>query len=187
MTRRSGILAAAAFVAVLVLPAIPAGAGGGCHSGVSQGTGDTVEIVDACFTPTTLSVQPGDSVTWVNTDSFVHNVGGNLWGHYDDLNGGQSFTATFDKPGIYPYACTYHPGMTGAIVVGDGVGVGNGQDVGVSSLEQPEASPVVEVRTVTGPASSAPVAIGWVAGAAIGLGIGLGIATLVRRKATKAA
>jgi hypothetical protein len=77
--------------------------------------------------------------------------------------------------------------MTGAIVVGDGVGVGNGQNVGVSSLDQPETSPVVEVRTVTEPASSAPIAIGWVAGAAIGLGIGLGIATLVRRKATKAA
>ncbi|HKE54410.1 MAG TPA: hypothetical protein VKC55_06540, partial [Actinomycetota bacterium] len=81
MTRRSGILATASFLAVLVLPALPAVAGGGCHGGVTQGTGDTVEIVDACFTPTTLNIQPGDSVTWVNTDSFVHNVGGNLWGH----------------------------------------------------------------------------------------------------------
>ena len=187
MTRRSGILAAAAFLATLVLPALPAGAGGGCHGGVSQGTGDTVDIVDACFTPTLLSIQPGDSVTWVNTDSFVHNVGGNLWGHYDDLDAGTSFTATFDQPGVYPYACTYHPGMTGAIIVGDGTLVGNGATVDVSSLGQPEASPVVRVRTVTEPASSAPIAIGWVAGAVIGLGIGLGIAALVRRKETTAA
>ena len=186
MIRRSRILVAAAFLAVLVLPALPAGAGGGCHGGVSQGTGDTVEIVDACFTPTALSIQPGDSVTWVNTDPFVHNVGGNLWGHFDDLNAGQSFTANFDQPGIYPYACNYHPGMTGAIVVGGGLGVGNGETVDVSSFEQPEASPVVEVRTVTEPASPAPVAIGWVAGAAIGLAIGLGIAGLVRRKTTAA-
>ena len=187
MTRPTGILAAAAFVAVLVLPALPAGAGGGCHTGVSQGSGDTIEIVDACFTPTQLSIRPGDSVTWVNTDPFVHNVGGNLWGHFDDLNPGTSFTARFDQAGIYPYACNYHPGMTGAIVVGDGTGVGNGATVDASSLGQPETSPVVQVRTVTEPASSAPVAIGWVAGAAIGLGIGLGAATLIRRRATKAA
>jgi plastocyanin len=184
MTRRSGILATASFLAVLVLPALPAAAGGGCHGGVTQGTGDTVEIVDACFTPTTLNIQPGDSVTWVNTDSFVHNVGGNLWGHFDDLNGGQSFTATFDQPGVFPYACTYHPGMTGAIIVGDGTGVGNGKAVDVSSFGQPEASPLIRVRTVTQPASSAPVAIGWVAGAAIGLGLGLGLGALVRRRST---
>lgn len=184
MTRRSGILAAAVFLAVLVVPALPAAAGGGCHGGVTQGRGDTVEIVDACFTPTALSVQPGDSVTWVNTDPFVHNVGGNLWGHFDDLNAGDTFTATFDQPGIYPYACNYHPGMTGAIVVGDGLGVGNGETVDVSSLGQPEASPVVQVRTVSEPASAAPIAFGWVAGAVIGLGLGLAIAALVRRKTT---
>lgn len=180
MTRRIEILVAATFLAALVLPALPAAAGGGCHTGATQGTGDTVEIADACFTPSLLSIQPGDSVTWQNTDPFVHNIGGGLWGHYDDLKPGSTFTATFDQPGIYPYACSYHPGMTGAIIVGDGLG-------GASSLGQPEPSPVVQVRTVSEPASSAPVAIGWVAGAVIGLGIGLGVATLVRRKATKAA
>jgi plastocyanin len=186
MTRRAGILAAAAFLAVLVVPALPAGAGGGCHTGPTQGTGDTVELADMCFTPSALSIQPGDSVTFVNTDPMVHNVGGNLWGHYDDLRPGDTFTATFDQAGIYPYACNYHPGMTGAIIVGEGLGAGNGESVGASSLEQPEASPVVQVRTVTEAASPAPIAIGWVAGAAIGLGIGLGIAALVRRKSTAA-
>jgi len=187
MPRRTAILVAAMFLAALVLPALPAAAGGGCHTGATQGTGDTVEIVDACFTPSALSIQPGDSVTFVNTDPMVHNVGGSLWGHYDDLNPGDSFTATFDQPGIYPYACNYHLGMTGAIVVGGGLGAGNGETVQVSSFDQPEPSPVVQVRTVSEPTSSAPVAIGWVAGAVIGLGIGLGVATLVRRKATKAA
>jgi plastocyanin len=186
MNRRSGILAAAAFLAVLVLPVLPAGAGGGCHTGATQGTGDTVELADMCFTPSALSIRPGDSVTFVNTDAMVHNVGGTLWGHYDDLNPGASFTATFDQPGIYPYACNYHPGMTGAVIVGDGTGAGNGETVQVSSFEQPEPSPVVRVRTVTEPASPAPVAIGWVAGAVIGLAIGLGIAALVRRKTTAA-
>ena len=44
----------------------------------------------------------------------------------------------------------------GAIVVGDGTGAGNGATVDASSFEQPEASPAVQVRTVSGPASPAP-------------------------------
>jgi plastocyanin len=187
MTRRSAIVITAAFLTVLIVPAIPAGAGGGCHAGVTQGEGDTVELVDACFTPTTLQIQPGDTVNFVNKDLFVHNVGGNLWGHFDDLNPGDTFAATFDEQGIYPYACNYHPGMTGAIVVGDGLGIGNGTAVDVSSFSQPEPSPVVEVRTVTRQASAAPAVVGWVVGPLLGIGIGLGIAALVRRRPRQAA
>jgi plastocyanin len=184
MARRTAIIVAA-FVAALALPALPAGAGGGCHSGATQGEGDTVEMVDACFTPSILRVQPGDAVTFVNRDSLIHNVGGNLWGNLDDMNRGDAFTATFDEEGVYPFACSYHPGMTGAIVVGSGSGAGNGEDVGVATFEQPE--PVVEVRTVTEPSSGTPVAIGWIAGAVIGVALGFGIAALVRRNARPAA
>ena len=48
MARRSAIVIAAAFLTVLIVPAIPAAAGGGCHTGATQGKGDTVELVDAC-------------------------------------------------------------------------------------------------------------------------------------------
>jgi plastocyanin len=187
MARRGAIVITAAFVIVLIVPAIPAGAGGGCHAGVTRGTGDTVELVDACFTPTTLQIRPGDTVTFVNEDPFVHNAGGNLWGHFEDLNSGDTFTATFDQQGIYPYACSYHPGMTGAIVVGDGLGIGNGTAVDVSSLSPPEPSPLVEVRTLTRRASAAPAVVGWVVGPLLGIGIGLGIAALVRRRPRSAA
>ena len=187
MARRSAIAIAAAVLTVLIVPAIPAAAGGGCHAGATQGTGDTVELVDMCFTPSTLQVQPGDSVTFVNEDPFVHNVGGNQWGHYDDLNPGDAFTATFDDEGIYPFACSYHLGMTGAIVVGDGAGDGNGAVVDASSFSQPEPSPVVEIRTVTRQASLAPVVTGWVIGPLLGIGIGLGIAALIRRRPRPAA
>jgi len=182
MTRRTAVLAAP-LLALLVLPAVPAGAGGGCHGGVTQGTGDTVELIDACFTPTTLRIEPGDSVTFVNEDSFVHNVTANLWGHFDDLEQGDSFTATFGEDGVYPYACTYHPGMTGAVVVGDGDGPGSGAAVTVSSFGEPPApSPRVEVRTVTrteDAGASSPLV--WLA-AAIGLVSGLGLGALVRRR-----
>lgn len=182
MTRRTAVLAASLLV-VLLFPALPASAGGGCHSGVTQGTGDTVEMIDACFTPTTLRIAPGDEVTFENTDGFAHNVGGNLWGHLDDLDQGEAFTATFAEEGVYPYACTYHPGMTGAIVVGDGDGEGSGEVVTTTAFDEPPApSPVVEIRTVTAQGSSTPVAVGWVLGGAVGLTAGLGIGALVRRR-----
>ena len=56
---------------------------------------------------------------------MVHNVTANDWGHWDDMYEGDRFTASFDEEGIFPFACTYHPGMSGAIVVGDG---GTGDD-----------------------------------------------------------
>ena len=46
MARRTGIWMAAAFLAVLIVPVAPAAAGGGCHQGVTNGDGDTVEMVD---------------------------------------------------------------------------------------------------------------------------------------------
>ena len=141
MTRRTLFVLAATVLAALALPASPASAGGGCHAGATTGTGDTVEMRDACFTPTTLRVDPGDTVTFVNRDSFVHMVGANGWGHFDDLHQGDAFTATFDQPGTYAYACVYHPGMTGAVVVGDGTGAGNGQEVTVASSQPPTAPP----------------------------------------------
>lgn len=185
MTRRIGVALAATFLIALLVPAAPAAAGGGCHAGATQGEGDTVEMIDACFTPSILTVQPGDAVTFVNRDPITHNVGGNLWGNLDDMNRGDAFTATFDEEGVYPFACSYHPGMTGAIVVGSGVGAGNGENVGVAAFEQPE--PVVEVRRVVEPSSGTPVAIGWIVGAVIGVALGFGIATLVRRNAGSSA
>ena len=52
----------------------------------------------------------------------------------------------------------------------------------VSSFSQPEPSPVVEIRTVTRQASAAPAVAGWVIGPLLGIGIGLGIAALIRRR-----
>jgi len=64
-----------------LLGAVPARAGGGCHEGMTRGTGTAIKIVDACFTPTILHVRPGQTVTWVNADPFVHNITANGWGH----------------------------------------------------------------------------------------------------------
>jgi plastocyanin len=183
MLRRTILVFAATTLASLAVPALPAIAGGGCHDGVTTGEGDTVEMVDACFTPTTLRVDPGDTVTFVNTDPMTHNVTANQWGHFDDLNEGDSFRVTFDESGTYPYACTYHPGMSGAIIVGDGTGAGNGEAVTVA-VEEPPAPPAdVETRTIeTAPSSDGSGTVGWLGGGALGLAAGLTIGVLVRRQ-----
>jgi plastocyanin len=157
--------------------AAPAAAGAGCHGEVTQGKGDTVELVDACFTPAILHVQPGTSVSFVNRDQMLHNVGGGGWGHYDDMDEGDAFTATFDDEGTYPFACSYHPGMTGAIVVGDGDGPGNGFAVDVEPLVLAPEEPA---------ASASGGGAGWIAAGVIGLLVGGGIGVALRGSRRKA-
>jgi plastocyanin len=178
------VTAFALAVAPVVAAAGPARAGGGgCHEGATQGTGSTIRIVDACFTPTVLHVQPGEIVTWVNDDMFIHNITANGWGHFDDVQPLERYAATFDQGGLFPYSCTIHPGMSGVIVVGSGTGPGNGTTVDV-------AAPIEAAAPAALVSGEAPAASnGWAAPAAIGvlLGLvaGLGLAE-VRRRATGA-
>jgi plastocyanin len=175
----------------LVLGAVPAVAGGGCHSGVTVADeGSTVAMAEACFTPTILHIDPGETVRFVNKDAMTHNVVANGWGHFDDLLEADDFTVSFDDPGVYPYACTYHPGMTGAVVVGDAEGAGNGEVIVV-----PEAGEGLSGATggdVAAPAAASPVrstdasdegtTMPWVAGGAIGLVVGGAVGRLAGRR-----
>jgi len=190
MSRRLA-LAATFVLALIAVPALPASAGGGgCYGGATQGTGSTVFLAEACPTPDILQVDPGATVTFTNKDPFAHNILGVQWGHPDDLNQGDSFTATFDKPGVYPYACWYHPGMTGAIVVGSGMGAGNGQTVSIGAASLSSPSPAAEETAVDAPAvatqpaapDDAATTMGWVGGGAIGLVLGAGAVIGLRRR-----
>jgi plastocyanin len=193
MSRRLA-LAATLVLAAIAVPAVPASAGGGCHAGITHGTGTTVFLAEACPTPTILQVDPGATVTFTNKDPFAHNIIGNLWGHYDDLNQGDSFSATFDDPGVYPYACWYHPGMTGAIVVGTGMGAGNGETVSIGAASLSSPSPAAAETAIDAPAVAAQPAatddtsttMGWVGGGAIGLVLGAGAVLGMRRRRSAA-
>jgi plastocyanin len=114
-----------ALVALALVPGVAgASGGGGCGGPVTDGAGTTVEIEDFCFGPTILRVAPGESVTFLNLDRSPHTVlGANAsWGGYDALKKGHEATYAFAEAGVFPYVCTWHPGMVGAIVVGDGAG-----------------------------------------------------------------
>ena len=80
--------------------------------------GSSVEIKDYAFTPATLTVAAGTTVTWTNDDTVPHTATASD-GSFDsgNLNPGQSFSFTFSTPGNHPYVCQYHAGMQGTIVV----------------------------------------------------------------------
>jgi plastocyanin len=104
---------------LLVLGAGPASAGGGCHGPFVDAKGTTVDIRNACFTPSNLWVPRGQGVPWTTGDRFEQVVGGaGGWGTYDPLREGGTVTVRFDKPGVYPYTFYLHPGMNGAVIVG---------------------------------------------------------------------
>jgi plastocyanin len=169
-----------AVAAVLGMPGA-AVAGGGCHSGVTHDdvSGEdkaTVRMVNACFSASITTVDPGTSVTFVHDDAGItHNVGGNQWGYFDDMTKGDAFTVAFDKAGVYPFACSYHPGMTGAIVVGDGKGEGNGAGITVEPFEAPAPQTVTRVVAKDEGLPAGLIVASGVVGLALGGGIAFGL------------
>lgn len=118
------LAAAAAGTLVTLVPASAAAGGGGCHGGyTSEARGAAVTLQNFCMDPLVIRVAKGGTVTWTNTDDAPHNVLGaaRQWGDYETLGIGESVSWRFDKDGTFPYACTIHPGMVGAVVSGSGV------------------------------------------------------------------
>jgi plastocyanin len=72
------------------------------------------------FSPRSLTITAGDTVTWVNQDQAPHDVkttSGPESIHSSLLNKGGTWSHTFTTPGTYGYVCTVHPGMTAQLVV----------------------------------------------------------------------
>jgi plastocyanin len=73
------------------------------------------------YSPSIYNVTVGMTVTWVNHDSATHTVTEDN-GLFDSgpIPPSGSFSYTFTKAGMYQYACTYHPWMTGTVIVNPG-------------------------------------------------------------------
>jgi plastocyanin len=138
-TRVAAMAGAVLIVAAIAPP--PAWAGSGCHAQeVSDGRGTVVEIAEGCFLPTVLRVEPGATVTFWNHDAMAHSVTGASvsFGSFDELSQDERMAFRFDGNGVYPYFCVLHPGMVGAVVVGDGRGPGAAADgAQVTSVDVP--------------------------------------------------
>lgn len=76
----------------------------------------SVSIRNLSFVPATITINPGDTVTWTNDDSVPHTATGS---GFDTgmLSKGQSGSHTFSSAGTFDYICTTHPAMKGQVVV----------------------------------------------------------------------
>ena len=80
-----------------------------------------------CVAPFNARINTGDALTWINQDDSTHilsagtpDTGSN--GLFDSpvLSAGDSFSITFDSPGVYEYFDTLHPWVKGIVTVIDG-------------------------------------------------------------------
>ena len=104
------------FVAVLAVTVVAAGCGA---------TGNAAPVATTAismaksyrFSPNTIQINAGQSVTWTNNDNFTHTV--KVDGQDDHkVDRGHSVSITFDKPGTYHYVCTLHShDMHGTVIV----------------------------------------------------------------------
>jgi plastocyanin len=90
---------------------------------VAQDAGSSVMVQDNQFTPSTLQVSAGTTVTWTYTGDSQHTITADD-GSFDSgpINGGDTFMWSFSAPGTYAYYCQFHggpggEGMSGTIVV----------------------------------------------------------------------
>jgi plastocyanin len=96
---------------VATAPATPAPLGGS----------NEIVIKNFAFSPASLTIKTGTTVTWSNQDGAVHQVASDpvtpVEFTSDSLANGASYQFTFTKPGTYTYHCTIHPTMKGTIIV----------------------------------------------------------------------
>jgi plastocyanin len=105
---RGGSIAAMAAVAAM-LGVLLAG-------GIVRAADQGVSIAGFAFSPGTVTVTEGDTVTWTNDDQVPHTATGDGF-DTESIDGGQTASITFDTAGTYAYACAIHPTMTGTVVV----------------------------------------------------------------------
>ena len=76
----------------------------------------SINIASYAFSPSSLSIRTGDSVTWTNSDAAVHTVTGNGL-NSGNLAQGATYPYTFSLAGSFIYHCAIHPSMTGSVIV----------------------------------------------------------------------
>ena len=91
----------------------------------AQGQEVTVRMEDNFFAPANITVEPGTTVTWVQSGNNPHTTTSydGLWDS-GMIEGGSrgTFSFTFEEPGTYDYFCIPHEdlGMIGSVTVTGG-------------------------------------------------------------------
>ncbi len=99
----------------------------GCYSQTPPATSNSTDAINAAsevsveisgfaFTPSTLTIAKGTTVTWTQKDAAPHTVTSSAFDS-GTLNAGQTYSRTFDEIGSFDYRCNFHQSMTGKIIV----------------------------------------------------------------------
>ncbi|MFZ3377795.1 MAG: cupredoxin domain-containing protein [Chthoniobacterales bacterium] len=115
----TGTLALAMFVVLALLSSTHGKDSQTRDSPPVRATKTEVTIDNFSFSPNTLTLSIGATVTWINHDNVPHVVSsaGNQFKKSTVLKTGQTFSHTFMARGTYSYFCSIHPRMTGKIIV----------------------------------------------------------------------
>jgi amicyanin len=90
------------------------------YSPAAESSAIAVDIKNYAFSPASLTVSVGDTVTWTNEDTAPHTVtvsDGPEKFASPTLQQGQTFSYTFTKAGTYSYYCAVHPDMKASVTV----------------------------------------------------------------------
>jgi plastocyanin len=85
----------------------------------------TINVVDNSFSPRNVTIQAGDTVTWINSNQGLHNVAStDASFRSGNPSGNWTFSHTFPAAGSFQYVCEVHEamGMTGTVTVEAGGG-----------------------------------------------------------------
>ena len=122
-------LGAALINGPLSLPAKTAQAATSSASNSASGTTITIPLGagnGANFSPTSLTVASGTTITFVSQDTATHNIrftvipaGATIPGGTPSTNlkQGNTYTVTLTTPGTYTFICDYHTWMKGTVTV----------------------------------------------------------------------
>ena len=81
--------------------------------------GKIINIKNYNYEPLVLTINIGETVTWINQDSVKHTVTSDTGSELNSnlLGKGESYSHKFETSGSYEYHCIPHPSMKGTVVV----------------------------------------------------------------------
>jgi LPXTG-motif cell wall-anchored protein len=109
-----------------------------------------VTIADFQFTPATITIHVGDTVTWTNHGPSAHTATANN-GSFNTgvLQKGHSASHTFTTAGTFTYICEIHPFMHGTVVV-------LANTVSTTTTPKTTTTPTTTTPAATTPTSTTP-------------------------------
>jgi plastocyanin len=115
-----------------------------------------VSINALAFSPTSVSINVGDTVTWTNNEVGVqHTVTSDSGAELSSglLSTGQTYAHQFNTAGTFPYHCNVHPTMAGTVVVQQQTG-----ETPTNTPTNTATATATATPTVTGTVTNTPTA-----------------------------